>query len=428
MSDTIIQVRGLGKQYRIGVRENTPSSKRGIVWNAVQSPFRYLQEMSRPPTEEETLWALRDVSFDVRRGEVLGLIGRNGAGKSTMLKVLSRITDPTTGRAVIKGRIGSLLEVGTGFHPDLTGRENIYLSGTILGMRKGEIDRKFDEIVAFSDISRFLDTPVKRYSSGMYVRLAFAVAAHLEPEVLLVDEVLAVGDLAFQRKCLGKMETISHKDGRTVIFVSHNMQSIRDLCPRSLLLQGGRVVKDGATSAVQAAYYEEMRKTEVNTETSVNDTRYRRGSGAVRYSGIRVEDAAGNQTYDFQMGDAIRFVLSYHVFQPVDELYSSIVIRSAKTGEVVTSATNLLSATPLRAGYKGTSVIELPNNNIRPGEYPISFWLGNHLVQPYDVVEELTLPLILSTDKEFEDVGFNPTFPIGFYSINSTVVSQTENG
>jgi len=427
MSDTIIQVQGLGKRYRIGVRETTPVGKRGVVWNAFRSPFRYLAEMSRPPTDAETLWALRDVTFDVKAGEVLGLIGRNGAGKSTMLKVLSRITDPSTGRAIIKGRIGSLLEVGTGFHPDLTGRENIYLSGTILGMRKSDIDRQFDEIVAFSDISRFLETPVKRYSSGMYVRLAFAVAAHLEPEVLLVDEVLAVGDLAFQRKCLGKMESISHKDGRTVIFVSHNMQSIRDLCPRSLLLNGGTVIQDGPTSAVQAAYYEEMRKTEVSTETAVNDQRYRRGSGAVRYSGIRVEDTAGNQTYDFQMGDTIRFILSYHVFKPVDELYCSIVIRSSKTGEVVTSATNLLSGTPLREGYRATSVIELPNNTLRPGEYPIAFWLGNHLVQPYDVVEELTLPLIISTEKEFEEVGLNPSLPIGFYSINSAVVSQTEN-
>ncbi len=426
MSDPIIRVENLGKRYRIGVPSPTAANWRAAVWGGMRAPFRYLSEMSRPPTEAEILWALRDVSFEVKQGEVVGLIGRNGAGKSTLLKVLSRITDPTTGRAVIRGRIGSLLEVGTGFHPDLTGRENIYLSGTILGMRKAEIDRKFDEIVAFSDIAKFLDTPVKRYSSGMYVRLAFSVAAHLEPEVLLVDEVLAVGDLAFQRKCLGKMESISHQDGRTVIFVSHNMQSIRDLCPRSLLLSGGQVVQDGPTSSVQAAYYEEMRRSEVTSDTSVHDTRHRRGSGAVRFTGIRVQDVQGNATFDFAMGDTIRFVLSYQVFKPVDELYCSIVLRSSRTGEVVTSATNLLSKEPLQAGYKASTVIEFPQANLRPGEYPLAFWLGNHLVQAYDVVEELTLPLMISTEQEFEQVGFNPTYPIGFYTINSAVLAQAE--
>ena len=425
MTKPIIQVERLGKRYRIGVQSKEASSIRETVVNSLRSPFRYLSDMMRPPTEEETLWALRDVSFNVMPGEVIGLIGRNGAGKSTLLKVLSRITQPAEGRALLHGRMGSLLEVGTGFHPDLTGRENIYLNGTILGMRKSEIDRKFDEIVAFSDIAKFLDTPVKRYSSGMYVRLAFSVAAHLEPEILLVDEVLAVGDLAFQRKCLGKMETLAGQDGRTVIFVSHNMQSVRALCPRSLFLREGRLQIDGTTDKVQAEYYAEMRKMEITADTAVNDERHRRGSGAVRYTGIEIQNGTGEITHDFMMGDTVRIVLDYLVFEPVDELYCSVVFRSGKHTEAVTSATHMLSKDSLKSGYKGKCVIEIRNLNMRPGEYPIAFWLGNHLVQAYDVVENLTMPLIVSTDKEFEEIGFNPSHPIGYYSISSELITNT---
>ena len=217
------------------------------------SPFAYLASTLRKPYEDETLWALRDVSFSVRIGEVLGIVGRNGAGKSTLLKILARITEPTSGRAILDGRVGSLLEVGTGFHPELTGRENIYLSGAILGMKRTEINRKFDEIVAFAETERFLNTPVKRYSSGMYVRLAFAVAAHLEPDVLLVDEVLAVGDAAFQRKCLGKMGDVATQ-GRTVLFVSHNMVAVQSLCGRAIWLEKGMIVHEGLASEVVTRY------------------------------------------------------------------------------------------------------------------------------------------------------------------------------
>jgi lipopolysaccharide transport system ATP-binding protein len=244
MSDIAIRVENLGKMYRIGVADAQPRTAWQAVKNLVSAPFGYLQRMSRPPTVAETLWSLRDVSFEVRRGEVLGVIGRNGAGKSTLLKILARITEPTEGRAEIHGRVGSLLEVGTGFHPELTGRENIYLNGAILGMKRAEIDRRFDEIVAFAEIERFLDTPVKRYSSGMYVRLAFGVAAHLEPEILLVDEVLAVGDAAFQEKCLGKMSDVA-REGRTILFVSHNMAAVQSLTSRTILLQTGAVAFAG---------------------------------------------------------------------------------------------------------------------------------------------------------------------------------------
>jgi lipopolysaccharide transport system ATP-binding protein len=238
MPDTMISVENLSKLYHIGARQERHDTLRDAL---VDTARRIVTRRARRQGDRDEIWALNDVSFEVKRGDVLGIIGRNGAGKSTLLKILSQITEPTLGRAVINGRIGSLLEVGTGFHPELTGRENIYLNGAILGMSRKDIDNKFDEIVDFAEIDKFLDTPVKRYSSGMYVRLGFAVAAHLEPEVLIVDEVLSVGDVAFQKKCLGKMEKVS-RTGRTVLFVSHNMQSIGDLCTDAILIDYGRIV------------------------------------------------------------------------------------------------------------------------------------------------------------------------------------------
>ena len=258
MSDIAIRVEGLGKLYRIGAQQASYKTIREQLVEAMQAPFRKAAKLLRGQASgaaglDATIWALKDVSFEVKRGEVMGIIGRNGAGKTTLLRVLSRITEPTEGWADINGRVGSLLEVGTGFHPELTGRENIYLNGSILGMRKAEIERKFDEIVDFSEIEKFIDTPVKHYSSGMYVRLAFAVAAHLEPEILLVDEVLSVGDAEFQKKCLGKVGDVA-KEGRTVLFVSHNMQAITTLCPSTMLLEDGKIVAQGSTSQVVTQY------------------------------------------------------------------------------------------------------------------------------------------------------------------------------
>lgn len=241
MNDVAIRVENLSKQYRIGSSPERYRTLRDSLTRVVRDPLAALRGNS-----DGTIWALKDVSFDIRRGQVLGIIGRNGAGKSTLLKVLSRVTEPTEGYAEIHGRVGSLLEVGTGFHPELTGRENIYLNGAILGMKRTEIDRKFDEIVAFSEVEKFIDTPVKRYSSGMYLRLAFAVAAHLEPEILVVDEVLAVGDAEFQRKCLGKMSDVA-QEGRTVMFVSHNMSAILRLTEETILLEKGKMVLRAAT-------------------------------------------------------------------------------------------------------------------------------------------------------------------------------------
>ena len=258
MSDTIISVGNLGKKYIIGhQKQERYTTLRDVVVDGVKS-FRHQVLKSRsqrvPNSDREEFWALKDVAFEIKRGEPVGIIGRNGAGKSTLLKLLSRITEPTLGNIVVKGRVASLLEVGTGFHPELTGRENIYLNGSILGMSRAEIKKKFDEIVAFAEIEKFLDTPVKRYSSGMYVRLAFSVAAHLEPEILIVDEVLAVGDSAFQKKCLGKMGDVSTKEGRTVLFVSHSMQAVTQLTKRCILLSKGNVQFDGHTNKAIQLY------------------------------------------------------------------------------------------------------------------------------------------------------------------------------
>jgi ABC-type polysaccharide/polyol phosphate transport system ATPase subunit len=254
MGNSIITAQGLGKVYTLGRSAAGDGTFREALKRGITAPLRRLRELSGGRIAEQEFWALRGVSFEVAEGEVVGLIGRNGAGKSTLLKILSRITEPTEGRAELRGRVGALLEVGTGFHPELSGRENIFLNGAILGMKRSEIVRQFDRIVDFAQIGRFLDTPVKRYSSGMYVRLAFAVAAHLEPEILIVDEVLAVGDAEFQRKCLGRMDELRTQKGRTVFLVSHNLEMIESLCTRCMLLDEGRIVFDGKTSQALERY------------------------------------------------------------------------------------------------------------------------------------------------------------------------------
>jgi len=291
MSNIAIRVNNLGKQYNIGGPQAQHSTLYEGLTHTLKSPFQWFRK--QPKT---TFWALKDLSFEINHGEVVGFIGENGAGKSTLLKVLSRITEPTAGRVEIYGRIGSLLEVGTGFHPELTGRENIYLNGAILGMKAAEINRKFDEIVAFADIERFLDTPVKRYSSGMYVRLAFAVAAHLEPEILIVDEVLAVGDVAFQQKCLNKMGKVS-QEGRTVLFVSHNMPAIQNLCGTTYLLKQGRIIKSGEASKVIDAYYQSTTETN-RSELEIRDV----PDGAVRFLKWQISQNTINDPYSCYSG------------------------------------------------------------------------------------------------------------------------------
>jgi lipopolysaccharide transport system ATP-binding protein len=284
VTDIAVAVKGIGKRYRLGGSREPYARLTESLSNAVRRPFR--REQAEP------FWALRDVSFDVREGEVIGVIGRNGAGKSTLLKILSRITDPTEGTISVRGRVASLLEVGTGFHPELTGRENIYLSGSILGMRRADIRKRFDEIVAFAEVNRFLDTPVKRYSSGMQVRLGFAVAAHLEPDILVVDEVLAVGDAAFQRKCLAKMDDVAH-GGRTVLFVSHNMAAVESLCSRGVLLVAGQVAAMGETSQVVAGYLSEP---DAADSYDLGERTDRQGSGRMRFTSLSVVARTGGRS------------------------------------------------------------------------------------------------------------------------------------
>lgn len=326
MPTAAIKIEGIRKRYMLGQFERY-LALRDVIAQAVGAPFRAMRRRgSRTRHRRPTFWALDGVSFDVAQGEVVGVIGRNGAGKTTLLKILSRITEPTEGRALLRGRVGSLLEVGTGFHPELTGRENIFLSGAILGMRRREISQKFDEIVDFAGVERFMDTPVKRYSSGMYVRLAFAVAAHLEPEILLVDEVLSVGDAEFQRKCLGKMEDVTHQ-GRTVIFVSHNMAAVRKLCPRAILLEKGSVVIDGPTDRVIARYFDSLGGHSGTSAVVEGDELNELGRHYLfqdeeffRLDRIALVDEAGQPRTSYRSGEPVSIAIEYDVMQPFTNL------------------------------------------------------------------------------------------------------------
>jgi lipopolysaccharide transport system ATP-binding protein len=326
--DIALKAENISKLYRIGLKDNIHDSIGGAILDFIKSPVKnYLKYRSLykfddvvgSPEQDsgnnlsDIIWALKKISFEVKRGEILGLIGRNGAGKSTLLKILSKITHPTSGRAVIRGRVSSLLEVGTGFHQELTGRENVYLNGTILGMTKKEVDRKFDEIVDFSGVEKFIDTPVKRYSSGMKVRLAFAVAGHLEPEILLVDEVLAVGDASFQKKCINKMQDIG-QEGRTIIFVSHNMHAISYLCERIVLLDEGRVRMDGPSQKVVAAYL--SRESGTRAAYEWNDPANLPGGDVARLLAVRVRTEDGRVSEAFDIRKPIAIEMEYEVLKP----------------------------------------------------------------------------------------------------------------
>jgi lipopolysaccharide transport system ATP-binding protein len=389
MSDVAIRVENLGKQYRIG----GPQARymlRELLVEAVKAPFRRLASVVRGQSStvtDETIWALKDVSFEVQRGEVVGIIGRNGAGKSTLLKILSRITEPTEGYAEIHGRVGSLLEVGTGFHPELTGRENIYLNGAILGMKRAEIERKFDEMVAFAEIERFIDTPVKHYSSGMYVRLAFAVAAHLEPEILLVDEVLAVGDLAFQRKCLGRMGDVA-KEGRTVLFVSHNMPAVLSLCDTGVLLENGSVCYAGKAPDVVQQYLATL---EQWANLPLRERTDRTGSGLVQVVGCEIShEPSGDPVTDIMLGDAVYIVLT------VKALKSTRVFVGV---QVKDSWGNLIFAFNSReSGYapavkQGESdiVLYIPHLPFLEGRYTVNATVNSvyYDLRLYDMIEKV---------------------------------------
>jgi homopolymeric O-antigen transport system ATP-binding protein len=373
----------LCKRYRISIpaEKNSNSNGNGAAvrsrWNVLSRVKSRIQSAGR-----RDFWALDDVSFEIRTGEVVGIVGRNGAGKSTLLKILGRITRPTRGVARVRGRVGTLLEVGTGFHPELSGRENIYLNGAILGMRMSEIRRKFDEIVDFAEVEAFLETPVKRYSSGMFVRLAFAVAAHLQPEILLIDEVLAVGDVAFQKKCLSRMETLSHTN-HTVLFVSHNLGAIRQLCPRSIVIDSGHLIHDGATTDALRVYNDLLRNRTIDAQTSLPD-RLNRCTGSVRFTSVRVENSAGEREWDFRTGDTIHMRFSYEVFEPVEDLWFHFSLQTSTHTETISTISDFLSDKPLGVGAKGSFLLELPDVALRPADYGLYFWLGSKLGIAYD--------------------------------------------
>ena len=379
MSDLAICAEGLGKRYQIGIAADRHDSLRDALTSAVAAPFRNFRRLrgdgaDAPDDSPGIHWALRDVSFELEHGEVLGVIGRNGAGKSTLLKVLSRITEPTRGRAIIKGRVGSLLEVGTGFHPDLTGRENIYLNGAILGMQRAYVNRRFDEIVEFAGVAKFIDTQVKRYSSGMYLRLAFAVAAHLEPDVLIVDEVLAVGDAQFQKKCLGKMSSVS-KEGRTVLFVSHNLTAVRTLCTRAILLRQGRLVADGPAAETVAGYLADIRDDLRERVFDDSATAPQNGSGIIERVRLRPLDDAESDELDTASTFAIE--VDYRTKEPGVFLGFTVVVHDAENNIVFSSIGNREArwyGKPMPLGrFRSTCVI--PGNLLNNGTYSASVFM-----------------------------------------------------
>lgn len=374
---TVIRAENLGKKYKIR-HQNAPSyyTVRDKLTGSVKSFGRSIkqawsQEKSAINSHIEDFWALKDIDFTVNQGDRLGIIGRNGAGKSTLLKVLSRITEPSVGRIILKGRVASLLEVGTGFHPELTGRENIYLNGAILGMGKEEINRKFDEIVAFAEVAKFLDTPVKRYSSGMYVRLAFAVAAHLEPEILIVDEVLAVGDIQFQQKCLGKMESVA-QEGRTVLFVSHNMGVIQSLCTRGILLGQGEVLVDDTAEAA-VSYY--LRNLEDLSTQSLLERKDRKGRGQVRLSQVDVISKDGSTA--LATGRPARFLFEATGILP--GLYCTFTVYDQLGQPVINFNSTVTSPQDLKESQLGAKFIcEVDELLLVPGQYRMNVMLRDH--------------------------------------------------
>lgn len=389
MSDIAIRVEEIGKQYRIGKAEKY-RTLRDTLASAFTAPFRTVGRLLRRKAaddlgQDDQIWALQEVSFEVRRGEVIGVIGGNGAGKSTLLKILSRITEPTTGFAEIHGRVGSLLEVGTGFHGELTGRENTYLNGAILGMTRNEIDRKFDEIVAFSEVEKFIDTPVKHYSSGMYLRLAFAVAAHLEPEILIVDEVLAVGDAGFQQKCLGKMGTVA-KEGRTVLFVSHNMGAITQLCGRAVQLEKGRLKRSGSAGEVVAAYLSSVAGTELKASWS-NESSKPNGSD-VRFSSARLLSTEEQPLSIANFNESLLVEITYEVKVPIRNLSVTCLLYDSMNHLVFESMDTDMPEWNGRVRepdiYRATT--KIPPCLLRPGRYQLTFCA---FVEGVRVIEQL---------------------------------------
>ena len=389
MSDTVIRVENLSKKYILGQqKQERYTALRDVLANTAKSiSSQVLNPFAKkaPLPNLEEFWALKDVSFEIKQGDRVGIIGRNGAGKSTLLKVLSRITEPTTGRISIKGRVASLLEVGTGFHPELTGRENIYLNGSILGMSKFEIKKKFDEIVAFAEVEKFLDTPVKRYSSGMYVRLAFAVAAHLEPEILIIDEVLAVGDAKFQKKCLEKMKDVGDK-GRTVLFVSHQMGTITQLCSKVFILEAGAIIKEGDTKETIASYMQKLSSNESNRFINKSSTTKDK---SIYITEIETVDSFGISASEFSHTDNVRLKVNILIKKWVNNLFLGVVVKDIQGRKIFTSQLELDSKVKSNKLDELIVKMKIPKNFLVPGQYLFSVALHTPNVQIVEQIEEV---------------------------------------
>jgi lipopolysaccharide transport system ATP-binding protein len=405
MSDVAVRVENLGKLYRIGQIVGYKTLRESLT-NAMALPFRRLKQAgdrrqetvasghpSSVPGHPDTIWALKNVSFEVKHGEAVAIIGSNGAGKSTLLKILSRITTPTEGYAEIHGRVGSLLEVGAGFNPELTGRENTYLNGAVLGMKRAEVKQKFDEIVEFSGVEKFLDTPVKRYSSGMYVRLAFAIAAHIEPEVLIVDEVLAVGDASFQKKCLGKMDDVA-KSGRTILFVSHNMTAVKTLCPRAILLNQGVIELEGSTREVVQHYL----GTDKVTSGQVSWPAHQRpGNRSFKLNSVTLKSLDGSQTSSVKISQGAFVEIDFEVLEEGAQAGFSLVLFDSEVNDLFGSLSNTernYYGKPLRCG-RYISTCQLPGDLLNAGTFSISIiGFGAHWSDQFRVDNTLSFSAI----------------------------------
>jgi lipopolysaccharide transport system ATP-binding protein len=416
MGATSIEVRELGKQYKLGLRAASGQTFGERLVQLASAPWRRLRMLRETRSGNDLFWALRAIDFEVRPGEVLGIIGRNGAGKSTLLKILSRVTEPTEGWARLRGRVASLLEVGTGFHPELTGRENILLNGAILGMRRTEIARKFDEIVAFAEVDQFLDTPVKRYSSGMRVRLGFAVAAHLDPEILIVDEVLAVGDAAFQKKCLGKMKTVGHA-GRTVLFVSHNMTAVRNLCTRAILLDGGELCADGAPAEIVQQYLAGEVAVRPAPEMDLRQWPMRRGSGAARIVHAALRDVDRRPAGTFNRLDPMTLEFTIEGAGRAGLNLSATCV-TADDGLKVLQLAHQDSPgfEPGVVAGRRTIRVEIPALPLQCGAYCWNLSLHTEALVPVDTVQEV-LPFSVEDDQRRSPRPYRSTRENGLCSL-----------
>jgi lipopolysaccharide transport system ATP-binding protein len=401
-----IRVRGLSKKYTIGGPQEKYLTLSDAIVNSVKAPFKRFHRA--PPAEE--FWALKEVSFDVKQGEIVGIIGRNGAGKSTLLKILSRVTTPTEGIIELHGRVGSLLEVGTGFHPEMTGCENIFLNGSILGMKKNEIEQKFDEIVKFAEIDKFIDTPVKRYSSGMYVRLAFAVAAHLEPEILVVDEVLAVGDAQFQKKCLGKMGDVAAKEGRTVLFVSHNMAAIRRICSRAILVDSGQISRSGNVDDVISHYLQNsLRITSYSDiqqfiDSLPNDPIFKLKSIKIFQNGNTIKEIVEN-------GTSLEIIIHYQVFEKTQGLRvyfdlcdndDMILFRSFHDEQS--------EGIPIMEPGDYISKAVIPANILGPVQYELRIYATIFNLRNFPPTDGIKIPILVENTGDYNSAYVQDTF------------------